>query len=101
MSDFRGNGRGRAVRDEDRIDPQQGYAFMKAHRDEFPLMAMCRALGLSASGYYDWLKRAASEDSQRDSDAPGPDSGDSVRERWEVRMTRGGEWNASPARKPP
>lgn len=70
---------------------------MKAHRDEFPVMAMCRALGLSASGYYDWLKRAASEDSQRDNDA----SGDPVRERWEVRTARGGEWNASPARKAP
>lgn len=101
MSDFLGNGRGRAVRDEDRIDPQQGYAFMKAHRDEFPVMAMCRALGLSASGYYDWLKRSASEGSQRDNDAAGPDPGDPVGERWEVRTARGGEWNASPAGKAP
>ena len=101
MSDFRGNGRGLPVRDEDRIDPQAGYAFMKAHRDEFPLLAMCRALGLSPSGYYDWLKRSPSEDSQRDSGAPGPDPDDPMRERWEVRTTRGGEWNASPPRKLP
>ena len=34
----------------ERIDPQRGYAFMKAHRVEFPLRAMCRVLGLSSSG---------------------------------------------------
>ncbi|MYA64706.1 MAG: hypothetical protein F4139_09900 [Gemmatimonadetes bacterium] len=101
MNGAGGNGRGLPVGDEARIDPQQGYAFMKAHRDEFPVLAMCRALGLSPSGYYDWLKRAPSEDSQRDDHAPGPDPGDPVGERWEVRMTRGGEWSASPARKLP
>ena len=39
---------------------------MKAHRAEFPLAAMCRVLGLSPSGYYDWLKRPPSERARRD-----------------------------------
>ena len=49
-----------------RIDPRQGYAFIKAHKAEFPLLAMCRALGLSSSGYYDWLKRPPSNRERRD-----------------------------------
>ena len=39
---------------------------MKAHQAEFPLTAMCRVLGLSTSGYYDWLKRPPSERARRD-----------------------------------
>ena len=39
---------------------------MKAHQAEFPLTAMCRVLGLSTSGYYDWLKRPPSERERRD-----------------------------------
>ena len=84
MNDSGEPGRGRHLRDELRIDPQDGYEFMKAHRGEFAIMAMCRALGLSASGYYDWLKRPAREGSQRDDDAPEPDPGVSLRRRWEV-----------------
>ena len=49
-----------------RIEPREGYAFIRAHQGEFPLAAMCRALGLSTSGYYDWLKRPPSKRSQRD-----------------------------------
>ncbi len=45
------NGRG-LVREGERIDPRRGYTFMKAHRAEFSLRAMCRVLGLSSSGYY-------------------------------------------------
>ena len=41
---------------------------MKAHRAEFPLAAMCRVLGLSSSGYYDWLKRPPSARAQRDAE---------------------------------
>ena len=41
---------------------------MKAHRAEFPLAAMCRVLGLSPSGYYDWLKRPPSRRARRDED---------------------------------
>lgn len=84
MNDSGEPGRGRQVRDGQLIDPQDGYEFMKAHRDEFAIMAMCRALGLSASGYYDWLKRAAGESSLRDDDAPGPDPGASPERRWEA-----------------
>ena len=39
---------------------------MKAHRASFPLAAMCRVLGLSPSGYYDWLHRPPSERERRD-----------------------------------
>ena len=38
------------VREGERIDPRRGYAFMKANRAVFPLVAMCRVLGLSPSG---------------------------------------------------
>ena len=41
---------------------------MKAHRAEFPLAAMCRVLGLSPSGYHDWLKRPPSRRARRDED---------------------------------
>ncbi|MDE2875190.1 MAG: hypothetical protein OXU69_13355 [Gemmatimonadota bacterium] len=84
MNDSGEPGRGRQVRDGLLIDPQDGYEFMKAHRGEFAIVAMCRALGLSASGYYDWLKRAAREGSPRDDDVPGPDPGASPQRRWEV-----------------
>ena len=33
------------VREGERLDPQRGYAFMKAYRATFPLAAMCRVLG--------------------------------------------------------
>ncbi len=66
MSGISGDG-GRVMdRDGTRIDPRQGYAFIKAHRGEFPLVAMCRALGLSRSGYYGWLRRPPSARSQFD-----------------------------------
>ena len=54
------------VREGERIDPQRGYAFMKANRAAFPLAAMCRVLGLSTSGYYGWLRRRPSARSRRD-----------------------------------
>ncbi|MDE2875178.1 MAG: IS3 family transposase [Gemmatimonadota bacterium] len=54
------------VQEGGRIDPQQGYAFIKAHRARYPLVAMCRALELSSSGYYQWLTRAPSAHSRRD-----------------------------------
>ena len=37
------------VHEGERLDPQRGYAFMKAYRATFPLAAMCRVLGLSPS----------------------------------------------------
>ena len=39
---------------------------MKARRAIFPLAAMCRVLGLSTSGYYDWLQRPPSARERRD-----------------------------------
>ena len=30
-------------REGERIDPRRGYAFMRAHRAEFPLRAMCES----------------------------------------------------------
>lgn len=55
-------------RDGDGIEPRQGYEFIKAHQKEFPLLAMCRALGLSRSGYYDWLQRPPSARAQVDAE---------------------------------
>lgn len=36
------------------------YAFIKAHRQEFPTEVMCRVLGVAPSGYYEWLQRPQS-----------------------------------------
>ena len=44
---------------------------MKAYRATFPLAAMCRVLGLSTSGYYDWLKRPPSARTRRDVELQG------------------------------
>ena len=44
---------------------------MKAYRATFPLAAMCRVLGLSPSGYYDWLKRPPSARTRRDVELQG------------------------------
>ena len=44
---------------------------MKAHRAMFPLAAMCRVLGLSTSGYHDWLRRPPSARARRDAELKG------------------------------
>ena len=44
---------------------------MKAHRAIFPLAAMCRVLGLSTSGYHDWLRRPPSARARRDAELKG------------------------------
>ena len=62
---------GGLVREGERIDPRRGYAFMKANRAGFALAAMCRVLGLSSSGYYDWLRRPPSARSRRDAELRG------------------------------
>jgi putative transposase len=36
------------------------YRAIKDHADRFEVRLMCRALGVSAAGYYDWLQRAES-----------------------------------------
>lgn len=37
------------------------YAVIQAHRGEFRVLLMCRALQVSRSGFYDWQKREPSE----------------------------------------
>lgn len=64
--------RGRGlVCEGERIDPGRGNAFMKAYRATFPLAVMCRVLGLSLSGYYDWLHRPPSAQARRDAELKG------------------------------
>jgi putative transposase len=41
------------------------YAWIKEHRDSFPVAAMCRVLAVSRSGYYSSLGRAPSTRQQR------------------------------------
>lgn len=41
------------------------YAWLKKHRDLFPLSAMCRILQVSSSGYYSWRGRRPSPRAER------------------------------------
>jgi len=40
--------------------------FIKAHRNEHSVEAMCRILEVAPSGYYDWLKQPISNRAQED-----------------------------------
>lgn len=42
------------------------FAFMREHKEEFSIACMCRALGLSTSGYHAWCSRPESRRSQED-----------------------------------
>lgn len=55
----------------DQIDPQSGYEFITEHQDVFSVAAMCRALGLSRSGYYGWLRRPPSARDRQDEELCG------------------------------
>jgi len=41
------------------------YAWIKNHRDSFPVKTMCRVLRVSSSGYYGWLKSKQSPRAER------------------------------------
>ena len=47
------------------------YRLIEAKRTSFSVGLMCRMLGVSRSGYYDWRKRAPSSRSRRDGDLTG------------------------------
>ena len=44
----------------------QKYQFVAAHAEEYPVIVMCRVLGLARSGYYAWKRRAPSAHARRD-----------------------------------
>ena len=45
---------------------RSAYEFIKAHRDQYSVQAMCRILGVAPSGYYEWLLQPISSRAQED-----------------------------------
>ena len=42
------------------------YQFIEQHKQEFPVVVMCRVLEVSESGYYAWLKRPTCQRQRED-----------------------------------
>ncbi len=42
------------------------YQFIEQNKQEFPVVVMCRVLGVSESGYYAWLKRPVCQHTRED-----------------------------------
>ena len=42
------------------------YAFIDAHKEEFPIQRMCAVLGISRQGYYAWRDREPSQRQRQD-----------------------------------
>jgi hypothetical protein len=42
------------------------YRFIVAHRARYPIVLLCRTLGVARSGYYAWVQRGASARQQAD-----------------------------------
>ena len=42
------------------------YAFIKAHRKQYSVQALCRILGVAPSGYYEWILQPLSARAQED-----------------------------------
>jgi putative transposase len=45
---------------------RSSYEFIKAYRDRYSVQAMCRILGVTPSGYYEWLLQPISNRGQED-----------------------------------
>jgi putative transposase len=56
------------VRSGDRLDPTEGFEFVRAHRAHHAVSTLCRLLEISTSGYYAWTTRPASRRAQADAE---------------------------------
>lgn len=45
---------------------RDAYAFIKAHRQQYSVQAMCRILEVAPSGYYEWLHQPISNRAKED-----------------------------------